>query len=78
VVNLSQNHISSGNDYRLGWYITSEIAIITLIKPEENDEGKALREAIIHELRTNPFWRRWRIEKVALLEGTKTEPRIEA
>jgi hypothetical protein len=56
----------------------SEIAIITLIKTEEKDKEKVVREAIIHELRTNPFWRRWKIEKVTLLEGTQTEPRIEA
>jgi hypothetical protein len=56
----------------------SEIAIITLIKPEEKDQEKALHEAIVHELRTNPFWRRWKIEKVTLLEGAQPEPRIEA
>jgi len=59
-------------------YITTEIAIITLIKTEDKGEEKALRQAIINELRTNPFWRRWKIEKVTLLEGTQTEPKIEA
>jgi hypothetical protein len=64
--------------YKTGRYITSEIAIITLIKPEEDHKEKGMREAIIRELRTNPFWRRWKIEKVTLLEGAQTEPKIEA
>jgi len=58
--------------------ITSEIVIITLIKPEKDQKKEALHEAIMHELRTNPFWKRWKIEKVTLLEGTQAEQRIEA
>ena len=61
-----------------GRQITSEIVIITLIKPEKSEKKETLHEAIVHELKTNPFWRRWKIEKVTLLEGTQTEPKIEA
>ncbi|MGA2785810.1 MAG: hypothetical protein ABSF09_14055 [Candidatus Bathyarchaeia archaeon] len=47
------------------------IALIQSGNEEQSEED--LRETIRRELQTNPFWRKWEIEKITIMETATHE-----
>ena len=64
------------NDESAGRCTPDKIALITLIKPGNEEQTEDLGETIRHELESNNIWRKWQIEKIAILETATNEKLI--
>ena len=61
------------DDESTGPYTSDKIALIALIKSGNEEQTKDLGETIRRELESNNIWRKWQIEKIAILETATHE-----
>ncbi|MGA2783788.1 MAG: hypothetical protein ABSF09_03715 [Candidatus Bathyarchaeia archaeon] len=51
-----------------------KLTLITLIQSGNEEQSEEdLRETIRRELQTNPFWRKWKVEKITIMETVTHE-----